>query len=345
MPSRLTTLLLTTTLSLSLLPSTAAWTFLWENPEGYKSIEPGKSEELAHPCKRINHPKGAYFEFDAEDDPVTIYLYGSTDCSGTPGGEASHWLAKDASKPIRSFEVVDDSEPESSSSTTPTLTTTTMTRSTTTKTQSPTTTTTTTETASSTPVPADSDSDSDPDSDSGSSISAGEVAGIVVGLLATAGLIGAAIFFLRRRNKRLQQQQQQQEGQGGHPYPPSSSIFHSPPPPNPPIAAHGYGYSHSHNHNNNNQPPSQYFPYSPLHDGSREPVTEVSSLGRALWDQGQKAGMFAGGGSDMTTVAGGAPPPAYTKQIRVAELAGDGSRSELSGSQAVNEMDAMGKPF
>lgn len=190
-PKRSKASLLSTALLLLLLPTTQAWTFIWTDSKGSTTIEPpGNWDEVGHPCKEINHPKGAWYEFDAEDDrQITIYLYSSKDCSGGAKGYATNLKEGNSSVPLRSYEVID----EASSSSTSSFATST---STSTSTETPTATGSTTPT----PTPDDEGSGSSSGSDS-DSISPGAIGGIVAGVVVGAGVIGAIIYLARQRRK------------------------------------------------------------------------------------------------------------------------------------------------
>ncbi|OJJ00827.1 hypothetical protein ASPVEDRAFT_40337 [Aspergillus versicolor CBS 583.65] len=175
-----------------LLPTSQAWTFLWTDSKGSTTIEPpARWDQVGHPCKEIDHPKGAWYEFDAEDDrDITIYLYSSKDCSGSAQGYATNLKEGNSSVPLRSYEVID--EAASSSSTTSTSTSTS-------STETPSATTTTTTTTTPTPTPDEgSSSGSEDDSES---ISPGAIGGIVAGIVVGAGVIGAIIYLARQRRK------------------------------------------------------------------------------------------------------------------------------------------------
>ncbi|THC94879.1 hypothetical protein EYZ11_005641 [Aspergillus tanneri] len=86
------------------LPLISAWTFVWRNASDTPTVEEGTG---AQPCKAIDHAKGKYFEFDAEDSIVRIYLYGSPNCTDSAGGRAEDYLAKNSSSLIRGFAVID----------------------------------------------------------------------------------------------------------------------------------------------------------------------------------------------------------------------------------------------
>ncbi|KAJ5095996.1 hypothetical protein NUU61_005352 [Penicillium alfredii] len=158
----------------SLIPPTHAWTFVWRNATNVPAVEDGHHSQ---PCKQIHNPQGKQFEWDAEEEPFTIYLYGNSDCAGTPGGRATHWLGKNASEPIRSFKVDD----------TPSLTTTVSSD------QTPTTTTTTSSESATSSTSSPSSSSS-----SKSSLSGGAIAGIVIGVVGGVAIIGSALYWFGR---------------------------------------------------------------------------------------------------------------------------------------------------
>lgn len=184
-PKRSKASLLSTALLALLLPTTQAWTFIWTDSKGSTTIEPpGDWDEVGHPCKEINHPKGAWYEFDAEDDrQITIYLYSSKDCSGSVKGYATSLKEGNSSVPLRSYEVIDEASSSSSSSI-----------ATSTSTETPT----DTSSTMSTPTPDDEGSGSGSDSDS---ISPGAIGGIVAGVVVGIGVIGAIIYLARQRRK------------------------------------------------------------------------------------------------------------------------------------------------
>ncbi|KAL4898230.1 hypothetical protein BDV59DRAFT_1721 [Aspergillus ambiguus] len=101
--TRLTTFL-TALYTLYSLPLISAWTFVWRNASDIPTVEEGTG---AQPCKEIDHAKGKYFEFDAEDSLVRIYMYGTPNCTDDAGGRAEDYLAKNSSGPIRGFAVID----------------------------------------------------------------------------------------------------------------------------------------------------------------------------------------------------------------------------------------------
>ncbi|KAL4860444.1 hypothetical protein BDV12DRAFT_209419 [Aspergillus spectabilis] len=110
--TRLTTIFATLN-ALYFLPLISAWTFVWRNASDTPTVEEGTA---AQPCKAIDHAKGNYFEFDAEDSIVRIYLYGLTNCSDNPSDKAEHYLAHNSSGPIRAFAVIDLSGANTSTS-------------------------------------------------------------------------------------------------------------------------------------------------------------------------------------------------------------------------------------
>ncbi|KAL4897544.1 hypothetical protein BDV59DRAFT_197835 [Aspergillus ambiguus] len=156
-------------------PSTA-WTFVWHNAQNNSFVENGSSD---YPCTQIDNPQGMVFEYDSEDDPTTINLYGNSDCSGTPSGQADNYHTKAASDFIGSFLVIDRSK-TSSTTAAPSATTTQSVK-------------TVTASAGATTTSA---------ADSSSSLSGGAIAGVVVGVVAGVALVAALIFFLVRRRKK-----------------------------------------------------------------------------------------------------------------------------------------------
>ncbi|KAG2413924.1 hypothetical protein HFD88_003115 [Aspergillus terreus] len=170
--------------ALSLLPTTSAWTFVWHNAQNNSFVESGSSN---YPCTQVANPEGMAFEYDSEEDPTTIYLYGNTNCAGTPGGQADHYLAKAAGNFIGSFRIVDRTK---STTATPTSTVTTATTSST-----PSATTGTGSAAQTTAAGAAT-------SKGGSALSGGAIAGVVVGVVAGVALIAAVVFFLVRRRRK-----------------------------------------------------------------------------------------------------------------------------------------------
>ncbi|GAQ05012.1 hypothetical protein ALT_2333 [Aspergillus lentulus] len=86
------------------LPGISAWTFVWRNVSDAPTVEEGTG---AQPCKAIDHAKGKYFRFNAEDSLVRIYLYGSSSCTDDLIWTAEDYLTKNSSSPIRAFAVID----------------------------------------------------------------------------------------------------------------------------------------------------------------------------------------------------------------------------------------------
>ena len=123
------------------------------------------------PCTKIDNAKGRLFEYDSEDGPFEISLYGDSDCSGKASGWASSLLSKNASSAINSFKV---------DSTAATKTTSTTTQST---------------SASTTSVASSSQSPSE------TGLSGGAIAGIVIGVMAGVAIIGAILFLIIRRRR------------------------------------------------------------------------------------------------------------------------------------------------
>lgn len=95
-----------------LLPSVSAWSLVWTDAKSLSFVEHGSSSK---PCTPINNPKGKHFEWDSEQDPVSVFLYGNAHCTGTAAGWAEHLLDKNASVPILSYKV-DTTDSSSSSS-------------------------------------------------------------------------------------------------------------------------------------------------------------------------------------------------------------------------------------
>ncbi|EAU38501.1 predicted protein [Aspergillus terreus NIH2624] len=170
--------------ALSLLPTTSAWTFVWHNAQNNSFVESGSSN---YPCTQVANPEGMAFEYDSEEDPTTIYLYGNTNCAGTPGGQADHYLAKAAGNFIGSFRIVDRTK---STTATPTSTVTTATTSST-----PSATTGTGSAAQTTAAGVAT-------AEGGSALSGGAIAGVVVGVVAGVAIIAAVVFFLVRRRRK-----------------------------------------------------------------------------------------------------------------------------------------------
>lgn len=166
---------------LSVLPLAHAWTFVWRNASDNAFVE---HSNAAMPCTKINHAQGMLFEWDSEEGDFAISLYGNSDCSGPPGGYATHLFNKKASKPIDSFKV---------DSTATTTTSASMTTPTTSKASS--TTTSTDQSQSQSPTATNAAS-----SPSGSGLSGGAIAGIVIGVIAGVALIGGALYLIGRRN-------------------------------------------------------------------------------------------------------------------------------------------------
>ncbi|KAL4922006.1 hypothetical protein BDW62DRAFT_172854 [Aspergillus aurantiobrunneus] len=321
----------------SLLRQTHSWTLSWTGPDKDVLVEPGKWDGLSHPCKAINNPKDAYFEFDSEGDPVTIFLYPTNDCSGSPSGEASHRLDGNASRAILSYEVVDKSESSSTSSTSTSTTTSTQT-----ETNTPTATPTET-----TPTSTPSD-----DSSSGGSISAGAIGGLTAGIVVGAALIGAAILFARRRYKSPNYASPPLGGPTPYNNDPSAGNTGSNGTNNPTTPSPGANMIAAPYMNNNETPYSpadsfapQVVPYSPLQT-SQSPAIPFSPLQPSQpqhdpWPA--KSPIYS---PDM--VSSVPTPPVYVQnqpqqQKYFAELAGDPGMIELSGTQMVNEIDGRSR--
>lgn len=167
------TILLLLLNALSLMPLVEAWTLVWRNASDTSFVEHAKTSMS---CTKISNPKGKLFEYDSEEGPFEISLYGNKDCSGVASGWASHMLSKNASAAINSFRV--DSSATTASS--PVAT-----------------------TSSSTSIqPAASTTLTDtllPESGSGTGLSGGSIAGIVIGVVAGVAIIGGILFFIGRR--------------------------------------------------------------------------------------------------------------------------------------------------
>ncbi|KAJ6190286.1 hypothetical protein N7519_000307 [Penicillium mononematosum] len=94
----------TTLCTLYSLPLISAWTFVWRNATDNPTLEKGTD---AQSCKAIDHPKGKYFKFDAEDSLFRIYMYGSPNCTDDNIESAEDYLAKNSTAPLRAFAVID----------------------------------------------------------------------------------------------------------------------------------------------------------------------------------------------------------------------------------------------
>lgn len=181
---------------LSVLPSAYAWTFVWRNASDNSFVE---HDQQPMSCTQINNAQGELFEWDSEDGPFAISLYANTDCSGPPGGYATHIFNKNASKPILSFKV--DSTATTTTSASSTSTTSTSSSSSSSTTQTPT-------AAATTVSPS-----SYPSSPSGTALSGGAIAGIVIGVVAGVAIIGGLLFFMGRQ-KRLKPKPRPDPGMG-----------------------------------------------------------------------------------------------------------------------------------
>ncbi|KAF9889884.1 hypothetical protein FE257_006974 [Aspergillus nanangensis] len=173
-------------LVLLLSPAVHGWSFAWRNANNDTFIEYGTSD---FPCKEIANPLGKLYQYDSEGDPCTIYMYGTTDCTGYPNGRALHYHSKFAGLAINSFRVEDREKLSSSSSSSSSS-------------ASSTTGTSATATVTS-PMQETSVRDSEVGKKGGSGgISGGGIAGIVVGALAGVALVAALGFFLVRRRRK-----------------------------------------------------------------------------------------------------------------------------------------------
>ncbi|KAJ5886954.1 uncharacterized protein N7473_009628 [Penicillium subrubescens] len=168
---------------LSVLPSAYAWTFVWRNASDNAFVE---HDQQPMSCKQINNAQGELFEWDSEDGPFAISLYANTDCSGSPGGYATHIFNKNASKPILSFKVDSTATTTTSASSTST-----------TSISSPT----TSSTAQTPTAPAATASPSSSPSSSGDALSGGAIAGIVIGAVAGVAITGGLLFFMGRAKR------------------------------------------------------------------------------------------------------------------------------------------------
>ncbi|CBF90380.1 predicted protein [Aspergillus nidulans FGSC A4] len=89
----------------SLLPIRShAWTFVWRDAQNNTHVPSGSSD---FPCTEIANPPGMVFEYDADGDFTTFYVYQNTNCSGDPTGWAEHYHSKPASNFLGSFQIVD----------------------------------------------------------------------------------------------------------------------------------------------------------------------------------------------------------------------------------------------
>ncbi|KAJ5153461.1 uncharacterized protein N7482_009939 [Penicillium canariense] len=166
---------------LSVLQPAYGWTFVWRNASNDSFVE---HDQQPKSCTQINNAQGELFEWDSEEGPFAISLYSNTDCSGPPGGYATHIFNKNASKPILSFKV--DSTATTTTSTSSTRTTSTSASSASAATQTP-----TNNTAAA----------SASASSSSSGLSSGAIAGIVIGVVAGVAIIGGLLFFMGRRKR------------------------------------------------------------------------------------------------------------------------------------------------
>ncbi|KAL4740688.1 hypothetical protein BDV11DRAFT_204033 [Aspergillus similis] len=85
------------------LPLIPAWTFVWRNASDIPTVEEGTGGQT---CKKINHAKGNYLEFDPEDDIVRIYMYASSNCSEKAEESSENKLAQNSTGPIGGFAVI-----------------------------------------------------------------------------------------------------------------------------------------------------------------------------------------------------------------------------------------------
>lgn len=164
--------------ALSVLPSTQAWTLVWQDASGNSYVE---HNDTGVSCTKIRHEQGRRFEWDAEEGPFAISLYTNGDCSGRPAGYADHFWDHNATKALDSFKVDSTAMTTSSASMTTSTTTTASSPDTTSQSQaSPTTT-------------------GAPSSPSGSGLSGGAIAGVVIGVIAGVTLIAGALYLIVRR--------------------------------------------------------------------------------------------------------------------------------------------------
>lgn len=169
---------------LSVLPFGYAWTFVWRNASDNAFVE---HDQQPMSCTQINNAQGELFEWDSEDGPFAISLYANTDCSGPPGGYATHIFNKNASKAILSFKV--DSTATTTTSASSISTTSTSSPNTSSTAQTPT-------TATATVSPSSSSSSS-----AGTALSGGAIAGVVIGVIAGVAIIGGLLFLLGRQKR------------------------------------------------------------------------------------------------------------------------------------------------
>lgn len=170
-------------IAISLLPLAEAWTLVWRNSSDASFVEHSKT---SMPCTGISNAKGKLFEYDSEEGPYEISLYGTSDCSGPASGWASHMLSKNASAAINSFKVDSSATTTSSSLTT---------------------TSSSTSTQPATGTAATSTSSSGSVSGPETGLSGGTIAGIVIGVIAGVAIIGGILFFIGQRRRAPSQNQ------------------------------------------------------------------------------------------------------------------------------------------
>ncbi|KAH8430710.1 uncharacterized protein LDX57_008372 [Aspergillus melleus] len=101
-----TALPLTLLSAITLLPSTSAWKFTWRDDEGNESTESGKGP---HACTKIQHAEGEEFAWNNQGNKnIGIYLYTSSDCSGSLAGWSSNIWEKESSRDLLSFKVANE---------------------------------------------------------------------------------------------------------------------------------------------------------------------------------------------------------------------------------------------
>ncbi|KAK1149039.1 hypothetical protein N8T08_007716 [Aspergillus melleus] len=101
-----TALPLTLLSAITLLPSTSAWKFTWRDDEGNGSTESGNGP---HACTKIQHAEGEEFAWNNQGNKnIGIYLYTSSDCSGSLAGWSSNIWEKESSRDLLSFKVANE---------------------------------------------------------------------------------------------------------------------------------------------------------------------------------------------------------------------------------------------